>query len=551
MKKLKTLMLSLAVIGMVLAVSCPAMAEYYKLFGKDVSIEGFFRQEFAFNTNSSSEYKTNQTGLQSAYQMWYLDTNLELTKGIEVRGIFRLWGDLIYAIRSDHGHFERRFKASKKNLQFDDSFDQILREFYVSYFGDKFLLRVGKQQIGWGEADGLRIMDVINPLDVRRDFAFYDTEGYEEVRIPKWMVKTEFYTGNFGPILDTSVELYWNPGDVKETGELLPTYADVHKAGGIFVPGQYPTGSQKQWGTWGVPQNFVPLPVQFYKKERATALKNSEYGTRVKLNYKDTFITLNYWQGFQQDCVLNYQGILPFAPGSFLSPLPGLPPIPASFRMDREWRRMRVVGFTLNRELFGVGAMCGQVANPVLRVEALYEFEKTFNTGRMTATDLLVLKKYDQIRYMIGFDWAMKMSWINPAKNIFVSGQFFHQHTLKYKGGADAPRPVPLYTWTYPKNQFYTSLLLRTEYKNDNVVPSILTVYDHHCQAMWMKSKIDFKIGNHWRPQIGYLWITKNQHHTQAIGGPGTPTPHIGDNWKSFGIFEDRDQIWVRIQYQF
>ncbi|MCD6352591.1 MAG: hypothetical protein J7M06_00050, partial [Proteobacteria bacterium] len=178
MKKLKTFVLSLAVTGMVLAVSCPAMAEYYNLFGKEVAIEGFVRQEFAFNTNSSSEYKTNQTGLHSAYQMWYLDTNVELSRKVEVRGIFRLWGDLIYAIRSDHGHFERRFETSRKNLQFDDSFDQILREFYVSYYGDKFLLRVGKQQIGWGESDGLRLMDVINPLDIRRG-PFYDTEGYE------------------------------------------------------------------------------------------------------------------------------------------------------------------------------------------------------------------------------------------------------------------------------------------------------------------------------------------------------------------------------------
>lgn len=547
MKKLKTFMLSLAVTGMVLAVSCPAMAEYYNLFGKEVAVEGFIRQEFAFNPNSSSEYKTNQTGLHSAYQMWYLDTHVELGRKVDVRGIFRLWGDMIYAIRSDHGHFERRFKSSRNNLQFDDSFDQILREFYVSYYGDKFMVRFGKQQIGWGQADGLRLIDVINPLDIRRG-PFYDTEGYEEMRIPKWMLKTEFYTGNFGPILDTAVEFYWNPGDVQETGELLPPLADVHKAGGVFVPGQYPTGVQKQWGTWGVPQNFVPLPVAFYKKERTTALKNSEYGARIKLNYKNTFITLNYWQGFQQDCVLNFRGVIPHSAG-FTSPLPGMPPFDAALRMDREWRRMRVVGFTLNRELYGVGPMFGQAANPVLRVEALYEFEKTFNTGNTPLpVDALALRKYDQIRYMIGFDWAMRMKWVNPKKNVFVSGQFFHQHTLNYRGGLDAPRPVPLYTWTYPKNQFYSTLLLRTEYFNENVVPSMLTVYDHHCQAMWVKSKIDFKIGNHWRPQIGYLFIKNSTHHTQAMG-PGAPT--ISDDWQSFGIWEDRDEIWVRIQYQF
>ena len=213
---------------------------------------------------------------------------------------------------------------------------------------------------------------------------------------------------------------------------------------------------------------------------------------------------------------------------------------------------MKVVGFTLNRELYGVGPMLGQAANPVLRVEALYEFEKTFNTGNTTLpADALALRKYDQIRYMIGFDWAMRMKWLNPEKNVFVSGQFFHQHTLKYRGGLDAPRPVPLYSWTFPKNQFYTTLLLKTEYFHENVCPSMLTVYDHHCQAMWIKSKIDFKMGNHWRPQIGYLFIGKSTNHTQPIGGNGTPTPTISDDWQSFGIWEDRDEVWVRIQYQF
>ncbi|MBN2468008.1 MAG: hypothetical protein JXD19_07640 [Deltaproteobacteria bacterium] len=549
MKKLRMFILCAAVVGMFLATAYPAMAAYYDVCGKQVAVEGFIRQEFGFNTNSSSEYKTNQTGLQSAYMMAYLDTHLELGRSWDVRGIYRLWGDWIYAIRGDHGHFERYFESSRKNLQIDDSFDQILREFYVSYYGDKFMVRAGKQQIGWGEADGLRLMDVINPLDARREFLFYDTEGYEEARIPKWMLKTEFYTGSFGPILDTSVELYWNPGDVKETGELLPTFAEVHRAGGLFQPGLWPMGSQKQWGVWGVPQNFVPLPVQFYKKERATALKNSEYGARIKLNYWNTFITLNYWQGFQQDCVLDFGGFIIPHPAGWAGPPLNLG-VPAALRMDREFKRMRVLGFTVNRELYGVGALCNQVANPVLRIEALYEFEKFFNTGNTPLPfDALVLRKYDQIRYMIGFDWSMKWKWINPGKNVFVSGQFFHQHTLKYRGGLDAPRPVPLYTWTYPKNQFYSSLLLRTEYFNERVVPSILTVYDHHCQAMWMKSKVDFKVGDHWRPQIGYLWIKRHNNHTQTIAGPGTPT--ISDNWKSFGIFEDRDQVWVRIQYQF
>ena len=190
----KIFIVSLVVIGMLGFFSWSAMATSYDLCGKELSIEGFIRQEFAFGVAPDNRLKTNQSGLHSAYQMWYLDTDLWLTKNLEVRGILRLWGDLSYQLLSDNSRFEKYFMPSKHNLNWDDDIDQILREFYVTYSTPKFLIRAGKQQIAWGEADGLRLMDVINPLDVRRG-PFYDTQGYEEVRIPKWLIKTEF----FGP----------------------------------------------------------------------------------------------------------------------------------------------------------------------------------------------------------------------------------------------------------------------------------------------------------------------------------------------------------------
>lgn len=537
-----------AVAAMLLYCGTELAAADYTIGGREFSLEGYFRQEFAFGVAETSEHKTNQPGLHSAYQTWYLDSNLVVSDQLEVRTIVRLNGDMIYNLRGDHGHFGRYFEHSRDNLQWDNDFNQILRECYLTWSSPKFLVRVGKQQIGWGEADGLRLMDVINSLDLRRG-PFYDTQGYEEVRIPKWMLKTEFFPGAFGPFSDSGIELVWNPGDVQETGEILPPFANPQRAGGILVPGQYPTEVQRQWGIWGIPVNFVPFPIRFYKEERSTALKNSEYGSRLKFLWKDTLITLNYWQGFQADCILDFKG-LSFDPvNGFVSPFPGMPPFPAILTFDRVFKRMKIAGFTVNRELYGVGCLVGQVANPVLRVEALYEFKKYFNTAEMTPTDMLVPRHYDQIRYMVGFDWPLRLNFLNPGKNTFVSGQMFHLYTLNHKDGQRAPRPAPFYNWTYPKNQFYSSLLIRTEYMNDKVNPSMLLVWDHSTQAAWIKAKTYFQYGDHWRPEIGYLWIKRNTHHTQYPMGPLGPP--ISDNWKSFGTFEDRDEVYVRIQYQF
>lgn len=528
------------------------------LCGPTMTAEGYFRQEFAFNVAGTSEEKTNQSGLQSAYQIWYLDTNTTFSNNLELRTILRLWGDMAYTILDDNSHFERYFEDSKSNQEWQDDWNEILREFYVTYYTQKFLFRAGKQQIGWGEADGLRLMDVINPLDARHDFLFYDTEGYEEARIPKWMIKTEFYPGDFGPFYDNGIELYWNPGDVQEFGDLLPGYINAPLAAGVFAPAGltnvYPNDIQGSWGTWGAPTPFAPLPVTLDKKEKATSLTNGEFGTRIKLNFSDTFMTLNGWYGWKHQDVLDYQGLIPDARALAQG-------YPGSLLFNREWTRLKVLGFTLSREMFGVGDLAGQNANPVLRVEALYSFDEKFNSRGQSAdpvtglpTELFHIVDQDQLRYMIGFDWSMNIKFINPTKSTFVSGQFFHIWTPNVPDGADKAllQLAPYSGWRWPEHQFYYTLLLRTEYKNEQIVPSMLYVQDCHTGAAWVKTKLYFRIGNHWRPEIGYLWIGRNRDHGTVNAGPTTGGPVWATNdWESFGLFEDRDQVWVRIQYQF
>jgi hypothetical protein len=69
-----------------------------------------------------------------------------------------------------------------------------LRELYVdSYFGENqdVELRLGKQQVVWGTADGMKLLDIINPTDYR-EFA---QNTMEDSRIPVWMAKLEMPAG--------------------------------------------------------------------------------------------------------------------------------------------------------------------------------------------------------------------------------------------------------------------------------------------------------------------------------------------------------------------
>jgi hypothetical protein len=67
-----------------------------------------------------------------------------------------------------------------------------LRELYVDTRLGGFDWRLGKQQVVWGTADGIKLLDIINPTDFRE----LNQNSMEEARIPVWMVNGERNIGS-------------------------------------------------------------------------------------------------------------------------------------------------------------------------------------------------------------------------------------------------------------------------------------------------------------------------------------------------------------------
>ena len=109
---------------------------------------------------------------------------------------------------------ESRGSFSRRGLIGSD-LDVELREAYLDiYAGDAFW-RIGKQQVVWGQADGLRVLDAVNPLHFR-EFILGDLEHR---RIPLWMVNYE------RPVGEATLQLLWIPDH---------TYNDL-PASGVFA----------------------------------------------------------------------------------------------------------------------------------------------------------------------------------------------------------------------------------------------------------------------------------------------------------------------------
>lgn len=570
MKKMKKRLVMFLVLGLALIWSIPASAAYYNVGGRDIMMDGILRQEFAYNPNDDSP--NNFKGLHTAYSMLYTDISTEFGRNLEVRGIFRLWADMAYVINDGDAHWDKFFKPSRSDLAVLDDFDDIVREVYATYTSSRYQIRFGRQQIGWGEADGLRVMDVINPLDIRKG-PFYDTQGYSEVRIPKWLLKTEFYPDAVGGITDIALQLIWNPGDFEEQQQLmLPHYVDAHILGMNTMGERTGTGSPydgqdaveipNSAGVWGIPTpNYHLVPFEFTFDRRSDALKHSEFGARLSFNLAGTYMTLNFWHGFGHEGLFDFQR-LDYHPDG--NPLPvgadenGNPVVvPVAVYANFYYPRVTYAGVTANREIEWLSKLLGINTNPVLRFEGLYSFDQKLQSTHTPTvphpflgtapTDIFTIHESDQVRGMIGFDWPIRMKLINPKKNIFVSGQYFHIHTVEMPGGFDSGLfpgsefsasdltldGSPYKTLTLGRNQSYATLLLMTDYMNDRISPSVLYVQDLGTGSRWVKSEIGFKIGDHWRPSIRYLYIDGNYQES------------------AFAVYKDRDEIALRIEYQF
>lgn len=110
------------------------------------------------------------------------------------------------------GQPEQPFRAryNRKSMP-HDHIELELREFFLDHYVGDVFVSLGKQQIVWGQADGLRVLDVVNPLSYR-EFILPDIEHR---RIPLWSALVEV------PMHEWTAEVVWVP-DATVTESALP-----------------------------------------------------------------------------------------------------------------------------------------------------------------------------------------------------------------------------------------------------------------------------------------------------------------------------------------
>jgi len=126
------------------------------------------------------------------------DLQLPLPDGFRLEAIGRLRAD-VYDRLGFTG--EQSLEPMSRPIDVADHADLALRELYVEGSVGPLWLRAGKQQIVWGQADGLKLLDVVDPQEFRE----FILPPFDESRIPLWSLDAEL------PVGKTRLQLVWVP----------------------------------------------------------------------------------------------------------------------------------------------------------------------------------------------------------------------------------------------------------------------------------------------------------------------------------------------------
>ena len=107
----------------------------------------------------------------------------------------KIYVDLADDLRIDKPNFDN---YSQLNRPFhEDQHSAIeLSEAYVDFNAFNGIWRIGKQQVVWGQADGLKVLDLVNPQNFRE----FNLDDFDDSRIPTWIINGDFSINDFSTL---------------------------------------------------------------------------------------------------------------------------------------------------------------------------------------------------------------------------------------------------------------------------------------------------------------------------------------------------------------
>lgn len=392
-----------------------------------------------------------------------------------------------------------------------------LREFYLDLVpNDRVSMRIGRQQIMWGDVGGYRLLDAVNPEN--SIWHFGPLEAVEDIRIPLWMWLTTIDI----PEIEHSLELLWVP--------MIDRPRDT-----VTVPASF-------GGAWGVP--YPDAPTSFFSpnldfKYPGRRFKDMRAGLRWKGNLGDsTNYSLVYLYTHQFSPPVpsyGYYGTLDtlsLQGGNIVRGTTVDSEVTREIVLD--FPRQHIAGFSLEQSIPALAT--------ILRVEAAVEPNRTF-AGRTdrpsgTAEDptklLFVRKEMMAINYAVVLQRPTMIRWLNPTQNFLLVAQFFHSVLPTFDMNSTSVRDqlltnVPGYNqWKLQKHTYRIVAVARTSYMHGLINVGLTGMYmpnPYSKDSGFYSVDVGFRIGPTYRLNVIL---------TDFVGK---------DPYRDLGLFRDRDEV--------
>lgn len=333
-----------------------------------------------------------------------INTQAQETIPLEINGFGRVYSGVLlddnHEFSINQNTLDLTFKHQKENISFvanpyfnqyaskDNQFN--IRELYIDIFTEKVDIRIGKQQIIWGQADGVFITDIVSPKNLT-EFLLWD---FNEIRMGITAIKTKIY-----PSDNYDFEL-------------------------VYVPTFSPNIAPEKGSIWMPKKNFPISPAFDYSKATINQnLKNGELF--AKFTQSSSLYDLQLMGAYTWDDDPSMHISKTIDPTNMQL---------TSLTVTPEHHRLTVGGASFSTEIMSF----------ILRGEGAYYQGKKFQTAEPTAIDGLTEKDY--INYVVGIDKA-----IGDWK---LSSQFIQKNILDYEQYLAAEETENLLTFMANKTMF-------------------------------------------------------------------------------------------------
>jgi hypothetical protein len=193
--------------------TAPAIAtEYFNGNRGEISARMSTQNSFQHNGASSMNWVQwrNELRFDLKYDLLDYGENFGILKTAKFNVLYRARYDAVYDIRDsyDRRGYDRddfRFPEGKypREIFFDFTFSGAL---------EPLSMRIGRQQVVWGEADLFRSLDVVNPLNITQNGIV--GEDFADYREPLWIAKFLWQIGDLGPISQAGLEFFYSPNNL-------------------------------------------------------------------------------------------------------------------------------------------------------------------------------------------------------------------------------------------------------------------------------------------------------------------------------------------------